>query len=450
MDLSLTIRLSGISSGAKLELVLVSRSPSVVSVALQLPESESTGITNGRLVDKFPSNTTLWLMLRQFESGASGGTGTKNFTQQGVPHTEGGSIGAGRLFYLTPVLQVIGRELSSFEDLQKTLGQLGINSGTALLRLSFRSTDTPLEEAMENITSYFKSVEGDKSTGAITTTVGSGESTPQTSPDISEELQRLKAPHDPTENSKPTDLIDREGGNVSSNQSTSSLASPISGSSQRAVSVFAAPSSTVPQAARQAFNEADYEPTIDHAKRHQARLANSTRNQRLPTDKEIATQQEMKAQKSAEIKDIRIKIRFPDQSSVVMTFSNHETAENLHDAVRGMLEHETESFLLSFTAPGGPKIIPRDSKDELIGKFGMKGSTLVNFFWDEGASAIARSGNVLNQIYAEQAQDIVVKEVEGVEVDDERGSGLTLGKGKEKEKDGRKGQFKWLKLPGKK
>ena len=449
MDLSLTIRLSGISSGAKLELVLVSRSPSVVSVALQLPESESADIPNGRLVDRFPSNTTFWLMLRRFESGASGGTGTKNFTQQGVPHAESGTTGAGRLFYRTPVLQVIGRELSSFEDLQRTLGQLGINSGTALLRLSFRSTDTPLEEAMENITSYFKSVEGNQNTGALPTTVGNAESTPQIPPVISEELQRLEAPDDPPKKLKQTDLTDREEGNVNSDQSTSSLASPIGGSGQRDVSVFAPPSSTVPQAARQAFNEADYEPTIDHAKRHQARLANSTRNQRLPTDKEIATQQEIKAQKAAEIKNVRIKIRFPDQSSAVMTFSNHETAENLHDAIRGMLEHETEPFLLSFTAPRGPKIIPRDSKDELIGKFGMKGSTLVNFIWDEGASAMARSGKVLNQTYAKQAQDLVVKEVEGVEIDDERGQEINLGKGKEKEKEGRKGP-KWLKLPGKK
>ena len=450
VDLSLTIRLSGLSPGARLELVLVSRSPSVVSVALQLPDLESSGIPNGRLVDKFPSNTTLWLILRHFESGTPSGTGVKNFTQRGGPQTASGDSGAGRLFHYTPVLQVIGRELSAFQDLQKTLGQLGINSGTALLRLSFRSTSTPLEEAMEQITSYFKSVAGEESTEVREDSLTNSESIPQASqPVVSEELQESRAPDEPSAMLEPVGSADGREDNINFNPS-SSLASPIADPGQRAISVFAPPSSTVPQAARQAFNEADYEPTIDHAKRHQARLATSSRNQRLLTDKEIASQEEMKAQKVAEIKDIQIKVRFPDQSSAVMKFSSQETAENLYDAVKGMLKNEAEPFLLSFTAPGGPKTIPRNSKDELIGKLGMKGSTLVNFVWAEGASATTKSGKILKQTYAEQAKQIEVKDIEGVDVKYEAVQVSGLGKGKEKERDGRKGQLpRWMKLPGK-
>ena len=75
-------------------------------------------------MDQFPSDTTLWLILRKFES--SGGTNL-NFTARGVAEVEKGTSGAGRIFYEKPVLNVAGRELSDLEDLQKTLANLGHN-----------------------------------------------------------------------------------------------------------------------------------------------------------------------------------------------------------------------------------------------------------------------------------------------------------------------------------
>ncbi|KAI4131652.1 MAG: hypothetical protein LQ347_002880, partial [Umbilicaria vellea] len=89
-----------------------------------------------------------------------------NITARGAPNITNGESGAGRLFYETPVVQIIGRELSSFMDLQKTLAQLGFNSGSVLLRLSFRLSETPLEEAMGEIDQYFKSVEGEQDGGS--------------------------------------------------------------------------------------------------------------------------------------------------------------------------------------------------------------------------------------------------------------------------------------------
>ena len=43
LDLSQPFRLSGLSAGAKLQLTQASKSPGVVAVALQLPESEGGG-----------------------------------------------------------------------------------------------------------------------------------------------------------------------------------------------------------------------------------------------------------------------------------------------------------------------------------------------------------------------------------------------------------------------
>ena len=198
VDLSRTIRLSGLSSGAKLELVKLSKTPSAISVALQLPESEREGIPNGRLTDKFPTSTSLWQILRRFESATAGGLGTqKNFTGRGVPSMVSGTSGAGRLYHEAPVLRIMGREYSSLTDLQKSLGQLGFTGGSVLLHLAFRTSEAPLEQAQKEIEDYFKSLEesGSDSQGAHSGAVGSEISVPDTSQSIvADENQKSKTP----------------------------------------------------------------------------------------------------------------------------------------------------------------------------------------------------------------------------------------------------------------
>lgn len=154
VDLSQPFRLSGLAGGAKLTLIQASRSPSVVNVALQLPDSEG----GGRLSDKFPSTTSLWLVLRKYEDAVAGQPPRKlNLTQRGVPSSQ--SAGSGRLLHEQPCLHLMGRNMESFVDLQKTLAQLGLNSGSVLIRLSFKSSGKPLEEAMQEIEQYFKAVD---------------------------------------------------------------------------------------------------------------------------------------------------------------------------------------------------------------------------------------------------------------------------------------------------
>lgn len=112
------------------------------------------------MTDKFPSSTSLWQTLRRFESATAGALGAqKNFTGRGVPSLAKGNSGTGRLYYEGPVLQILGREYSSLADLQKTLGQLGFNDGSVLMKLSFRTSEIPLEQAQKDIEDYFKSLE---------------------------------------------------------------------------------------------------------------------------------------------------------------------------------------------------------------------------------------------------------------------------------------------------
>lgn len=360
----------------------------------------------------------------------------------------------------------MGRELVSFTDLQKTLGQLGFNSGTALLRLNFRVLGTPLEEAMEHIEQYFTVDEGgDEARESIASSTVNQSSPPDPLPVPS-------SPPDPTPvQSTPKVEIETESGTQPVLQETlikeqavtpenqiptpaPSVEITTPGPDQRVISVFAPPSSSAPYASRQAFNEEDYEPTLDHARLHQARLAQSTRNKRLLTDAELASQQEAQRQKSANVKEVEVKVRFPDQTQVISKFSDSDTGSNFHSFVKGLMEKENEPFILNFTATGGPRTVPNDTEIKLISGLAMAGKVLVNFLWDEGASGEARGSPVLKETFRSKAQEIRIPNIREPQVQDDRSQDLKLGLEPAQQRGGEgkgKGKVpKWLKLPGKK
>ena len=417
---------------------------------------------NGRLTDKFPSTTTLWLILRKFESSVS--APKKNFTARGVPRVTVGDSGPGRLYYETPVLNAMGRELSSFTDLQKTLAQLGFHNGNVMLRLSFMLTEIRLEEAMLQIEEYFnmEKMEVSQGTEAGESVEGalSSEITQQPDASTAMETEAATVPINGTfesissiTESMPPSTSEQQNVQLSpTTASGPSQSSTVSGPGNRAIDIFAPPSSTTPLAARQPHDEAAFEPTIQHAKLHQSRLASTGQNKRLPTHAEEAAQKEAHAQRIAGVKEVEIKIRFPDQTQVVSKFSSEDTAESIYAFVKGLMVNGNQPFWLNYTSPRGMKTVPRDGKERLIAGLGMVGRMLVNVVWDEGASVEARLGSVLKVEFRQQAREIEIKELKGVEVEEEEVV-VEKDKGKGKEKEGGKGKGgvpKWLKLPGKK
>jgi tether containing UBX domain for GLUT4 len=458
VDLSRTFRQTGLSSGAKLELVVASRSPSVVSVALQLPESETKDVPGGRLTDKFPSNTTLWMILRKFESK---GTMNFNFTGRGVAQTVSGESGAGRIYYETPVLNIMGRELSSFTELQKTLAQLGLNSGSCLIRLIFRKTETPLEEAMGEIGQYFKSMEKPAAAGAHSGTTADAESIPEgaagpvtdavageINPDTSTAMSI-----DPPESSASSD--NAATALTPATPSEASLPDEVVvGPNQRPISVFAAPSSQTPKAALNPFNEADYEPTVAHAKLHQLNLQAKSQNKRLLSDAELLLQAEEKAAQQAAIREVSIKVRFPDQLTVVSSFTAFDNSTTLYEFVRGVIAAEDQPFSLVWMSPKGPQTIPNNTNVRLIKDLGFAGRMLINFNWDDGASTEARSRTTLKGEYVSKAKELQVQEVAAAQAQEEENPVATSAAAKDKGSSGggksKGGMPKWLKLPGKK
>jgi tether containing UBX domain for GLUT4 len=278
-----------------LELVQASRSPTVVSVALQLPASEN----NARLTQKFASNTSLWEILRHFESGQKV---NYNFTQRGVPQMNGAS-GAGRLHYEQPVITVMPghREQSDFVGLQQTLVQLGFDSGSALLKLSYKNSGLPLEEAMAQISQYFKNDQP-----ATAEAEGAGAHAATAAQSISEPIPEQAAPEAKTtvagetirneepdpepmdvdsgattlpsaEQEVPAEGVTAENvgdmlpeatqaaatSTVSEAQTSTLSTAPTTSNQPRNVQIFSAPTSSTPQAARNPFNESDYLPSIE-------------------------------------------------------------------------------------------------------------------------------------------------------------------------------------------
>ncbi|KUJ22833.1 uncharacterized protein LY89DRAFT_607672 [Mollisia scopiformis] len=457
IDLSRTFRQTGLASGAKLELVQVSRTPSAVSIALQLPEALASSAAGGRLTDKVPSDTTLWLILRKFES--SGGANL-NFTARGVTKVENGASGAGRIFYEMPNLNIMGRELSTFADLQKTLAQLGMNGGSALIRLSFKTTDQPLEEAMSEIGKYFKEeeaaateeVEPRKDVETITHALQRLPSSEGESKDVdmtSGTSETNTTTEDPSP--YPETVGDLPPPLTPSKRAAEKSPSPeqVLGPDQRPVSVYRPPSAHVPLAATTPHNESDYEPTIAHAKLHQSRLLNNTHNKRLLSDAEEERVNKERAEKLANTKEVSIKIRFPDQSSIVAPFTATDTGAHLYAFVRGVIVAEDQPFKLVWNGKG-VQTVSNDEK-KLIKDLGFERSVLVNFHWEDDARESVRKATILKPQYAQTAREVAVPEIPSVDAGEEDKTPVVKEKPKESSGEGKqKGIPKWFKGLGKK
>lgn len=428
----------------------LSRSPSIVTVALQLPEAEARGAPNGRIMDKFPSTTTLWLVLRKFEAGVAGSGPARNLTARGVPSLTGDS-GAGRLFYEIPVLQILGRELSSFTDLQKSLAQLGFNSGNVLIRLSFRRTEEPLEEAMTKIAEYFKSPEDEMPTARPDQTSATPPAEgilaePQDQAATSEVVGEPVVPGAPGQE-LPSSVSDQ----------------PATLTAGRAVTVFFPPTNDTPSSAQISYNEEDYIPSVEHAKAHQRLLNEASRNKRLLTDAEIAAKAAAEEARRSEVREVDVKVRFPDQSQVVAKFGPQDSGLTLYGFVRSCLapafaaEKFTLNVFSSATAVRSThaNTIPDSDQSLLIKDLGLAGRVLVNFSWIDISAAGQRRTNLLRPELRSQAQELKVEQPpEPVE----EPSASTSAKAEPSSHDGGKpggtrkpgAMPKWLKLPGKK
>lgn len=423
------------------------------------------------------------MLLRKFEAGVAGDSSARlNLTARAAPGmSDDGNSGAGRLYYQTPVIRVMGRELSSFTDLQKTLAQLGFNSGSTLLILSFRTSEISLEEAMAQSAQYFQSTEDteDFREGSEDTRPNRILSEPKNAAptESSEGSTPLHEPAIETPSTEPESTVSESSASLAGPQLP---ANPTTSPPSRPIQIFSPPTSDTPSAVRMDHNPADYVPTIEHAKAHQEHLRQRSQNTRLLSETELASQKAAEAERLKSLPDVETKIRFPDQSSAVTTFGHSDTGADLYAFVRDDCLDErfrAEKFLLTYLPASSPSssslpkgwttTIPDDATKTLIHDLGFKGRRfLITFKWDDSQPPSTAGGRGAS-LTALQTKDVLKKERRAqaqalpsppllppspLQGGDEEGTrvDLTGSKGDESDKSKKKGLPKWLKLPGKK
>ncbi|OAA45497.1 GLUT4 regulating protein TUG [Metarhizium rileyi] len=451
VDLSLPFRTSGLSGGAKLELVLRSKTPSAVQIALQIPQPEAKEIPGGRLIKKVPSDLTLWKIMRQFESGEASAGKNVNITARGYASTTSGS---GQLYYEMPVLNIMGREFSSFSEFQKTLAQLGHNSGNVLIRLGYKRSEQTLFEAMEEISAYFKDEEQDKVDG---TTVD-GTTVDEAKADVKEEDQQqadtlmtgtIAEPEVAQElSSQPHATGATEVAEQEASEEGQSVPSPTKQDSYQPVNVFLAPTGSTPAAALVPASETDFTPTVAHAQLHQARLLEGSRNKRLLSDKELEERAAAEEARIASIKSVLVKVRFPDNTSSEWQVSPHQTGAFLYEAVRHVMADATQKFHL--VLPGGKDIVEDNESENhnLVKSYKLSGRVLVNLVWEDSVPAAVRRQPFLKANVAKHGQAVRVPDLPTTDDTFEAGTANAEPKKEDKREmgDGMKKIPKWLKL----
>ncbi|KAG5923749.1 hypothetical protein E4U61_002646 [Claviceps capensis] len=456
VDLSVPFRTSGLIGGAKLELVQRSNTPSAVQIALQIPQPEAREIPGGRLIKKFPSDLTLWKIMRQFESGEASAGKNINITARGFASTTSGS---GQLYYETPVLNIMGREFSTFEDFQRTLAQLGHNSGNVLIRLGFRRTEQTLFEALQQISQSFEEAESQEGGAAANST--SGSATKEDSDLVAEEQQddaAAAARDAAAEEAEATDAASRpeppiestneEAGPEATDAAPDPTSSTPSEDPYQPVNVFLAPTRATPAATLVPASESDFTPTVAHAQLHQARLLQSSRNTRLPSDKELQDKAAAQEARIASIQSVLVKVRFPDNTSSEWRAGPSETGAFLYEAVRHVMADPSQKFHLLLS---GSKTLIQDSSSQahnLVKTYKFSSRVLVNLVWEATVPDSVREEPFLKANVAMRAQEVKVPEVTHVEEEVPQQEVKKADKEERSEKggDGVKRVPKWLRL----
>lgn len=446
INLNDQFRITRLTPGAKLELVATSKTTSVVNVALKLPEAEAKAIPNGRLMEKFRSNTTLWKMLRQFESKGSPSGHTLNFTDRGIPQTSNGTqAGSGQLFYEMPSLRIMSREISTLADFQKTLSQLGLTSGSHMIQLSFKSTDKTLNDAMQEISQFFKEEEKEEAkeksavAGAPSVQTSSLLDTPNPEGFDSTSLQApmvaetgAVAPGtsqsvQPTQ-SNALSVVGQVDGEASQSAGAMEVddadtqprvddeedhvPGPVD-SNLQPVSIFSAPTNATPAAASVDVPDYVYTPTIAHAQAHQQSLQASTVNKRLKSDAELAAQAQAEEAKAAAVKKIDLKVRFPDETSAQWNLGPKDTGATIYKAVRGVMANDIAPFKLVLPGVPPPLNVIKDEdgvKHNLVRGYKMSGRVLVNLVWGDAVTQNDKKAPFLKDSFANQARKVELPE----------------------------------------
>lgn len=399
-------------------MVVKSKTASVITLTLQLPTGE-------RIPSQFPSNFSVWQILRQYESGTAGEGRNLEITQRGYPVlTQGG--GHGHLMHEMPSITIVQRELSELEDFKKTLSQLGFTSGPILLRLNFRKTNVPLHEAMEKVSALFADQESDLGADIAKPPTAHSKPSPGES-SIAEEQKpipkdELRQPSSFNSQLTSQSLMHEQQQAASSTPASSDpkvlscTSEQVAQSSLQPTHVFSAPTSTTPAAARLAFNESAYVPTVEHAHAHQQRLQESGQNKRLLSDRELEAKNAIKTAHLNAIQSVEIRVRFPDNTSADWTFGPQDTGARVYEAVRIVLRDPKLEFYLAIPPNSRIRDAGEEPRDLLIKGYELKGKVLLNMVLE--GNGLQKKESFIKSEFSSKAETLHIPN-EPPEVEDE-------------------------------
>jgi tether containing UBX domain for GLUT4 len=333
--------------------------------------------------------------------------------------------GSGQLYFETPVLRIESRTFFSFLDFQKTLSQLGYNSNSVLIRLSFQKTDRTLADAMSDISEYFQEEGTVKAENKITDAVAET-ALPTIQPPV---VEKSTAQPDST-SPDPSTTKTTQQEPVTSETDLMDIDAPPT-DPLTPVSIFSAPSNSIPAAAQTTEPDEIYMPGIQHAQLHQHRLKTAGQNKRLLSDEEIEEKAAAEAAKIAAIKSIDIRVRFPDNTSAQWCMGPDAAGETLYAAVRQVMADDRMLFKLILPGSKGTIL---DDRSKLIKGHGLDGRTLVTLYWDDSVPVEARKQSFLKQSVANRAEEVVIPEIRHVEPEEEPAPGPSVRKTTEKPK----------------
>jgi tether containing UBX domain for GLUT4 len=176
----------------------------------------------------------------------------------------------------------------------------------------------------------------------------------------------------------------------------------------------------------------DYEPSVTMVQATHSRLQASSQNKQLPSDAELERLDQEKAAKLAAIQEITIKVQFPDNSTVVFTYTADNTSNDLYQDAMDVIVAENEPFKLQSRIKSNKvEVIPRSEK-KLVKDIGFLGRSVAQFVWEAGATEEGKKWPSLKPQYRDAAREIPVAILEPEDESKEGG----FSKGGSGKKDG--------------
>ncbi|BFZ54955.1 hypothetical protein PYCC9005_001993 [Savitreella phatthalungensis] len=318
LDLSLTYRLAHLPPGAKLDLIQIQDTGSIVNVALDV-----AGV-QGRKTAKFPASTTVWDILGAFDS-------PDVSLLNRMYHAKKKGLGKGPLMREQPVVLLLNRELVTDEQLQTTtLASLGVRQGSVAIKVSFKQAQPGAQTGSPTISSQ-----------AAPPLARLVEAPPTQAP--AAPVPAAKVP--PAESTGPVPPAESVASNSPSSAPSAMLSAAENPSAATTELVrdiqVVVPGSSASAVTRNASDDEPRGMSVDQAKAYHASLRQASRGtvrangELLDSEAPLMTaaQRDAALQKRRDARKpqaCRIKFRFPDGVQASGTFSPDEPATALY------------------------------------------------------------------------------------------------------------------------